>query len=136
MAVTKESFEEHRKKYGVTYMINFFGSLLPVAALALMFVTQFGKLATDVELATAMSSHMTGKHTTTDREIQQIQGDVDSILILSLQDRIEKLLLAECKNPALRASLETTIRQLIRDYNSKSKIPYDRPDCQQLELTK
>lgn len=125
MATRAESIYEHRKKYGVTYMINFFGSILPVATLLGVVYTQFGTIVTEPELVSRIKSHETVRHT-------ELEKTVNSIYLLNLQTRIEAQIRTICENPNLRTALEQTINALIRDYNAVSDIPYIRPSCLQL----
>jgi len=133
VGVTTEKLHEHSQKYRVTYMINFFASILPVMAVVGIVWTQFDKLVLTDELNTALANHRTSEtHTASEQEIEQINGKVDTILLLNMQDRIEKMLRAVCTNPNMRDALDPTVRSLIQEYNKISGIPYVRPTCNQL----
>jgi hypothetical protein len=91
--------------------------------------SKIDQYATDMEVISHIDSHLTANH-------EQLERTVDSIYLLNLQQRIEQLIRAECLDPSLRPVLEPEIRNLIREYNNISSVPYTRPTCQALQASR
>lgn len=133
MAMTKEAFEKHRSKHGVTYMINFLTSILPAITVVGIIWSQIDKIVTTDDMSDAITSHFTGEiHPMAESQIKDINKKLDRGLALNLQARIEKLLLAQCKNPELRDLLAETLRNLVAEYEAVSSHAYIQPNCIQL----
>lgn len=125
---TAGRFSDHKEKHGVTYMISTFGSIIPIVMFLVFLNTKVELYSTDVEVQASITAHLDANH-------QELERTVDSIYLLNLQDRIEKLIRAECQSPDLRTVLEPEIRSLIRNYNEISSVPYVRPSCAALQAT-
>ena len=122
--------QEHKERYGVTYMINLFGSVIPILMFLVYANGKISQVATDVEVGNivtdAIVAHEVQKH-------EEMESRVDQLYLLNLQQRIEQLIRAQCNNAQLRSVLEPEINSLIRDYNEVAPVPYQRPSCQILQ---
>lgn len=133
MVASIDTIKQHGKENRGTYMINLFGSVIPIIMFLLFASTQLNGLATEKEVSTLINGHLnTGMHPAADLAIGDVQGQLNNILSIAIEERIEKQLKIVCENPRLRDAIEPTVKQLIRDYNAVSKIPYARPTCAQL----
>ena len=128
-----DSIKDHGKANRGTYMINLFGSVIPIIMFLVYASTQIGGLATEKEVKNFIIDHTeAGMHPAGDLAVGDVQKQLDSILSFQIEERIEKQLKVVCQNPTLRDALEPTIKQLIRDFNRVSPRPYVRPSCEQL----
>lgn len=133
MVASTEALREHKQKYGVTYMINLFGSVIPIVMFLIYASTQISNLATQLEVQELIDTHnISDMHPAAQSAVNQVDRKIDSILLFQLEDRIEKQIRVVCQNPDLRGQLEGTIRGLIQQYNDISPRPYQRPTCAQL----
>jgi len=130
-----DSVKEHGKANKGTYMINLFGSVIPIIMFLVYASSQIGGLATEKEVNMYISDHNTGMHPAGEVAVGEIQEQLNNIQSFQIEERIEKHLKLICENSELRDALEPTVKQLIRDYNSMSKVRYVRPNCAQLGVT-
>ena len=73
MAVTAESISRHKKEYGVTYMIGFLSSTIPVIAAIWHLSGEFDDLSTDMERQSAINRHsQEGEHPKTVEAISRV----------------------------------------------------------------
>ena len=128
-----DTVSSHAKANRGTYMINLFGSVIPIIMFLVYASTQIGGLATEKEVKSYITEHTEeGMHPDAKRAVGEVQGQLDSILSFQIEERIEKQIKVVCTNPELRDALEPSIKQLIRDFNKVSPRPYTRPSCAQL----
>ncbi len=128
-----ETVTTHAKANKVTYMINIFGSIIPIITFLVYASTQIDELATEKEVGMYISTHnQSGMHPKAVAAVDGVQGQLNNILSFQIEERIEKQLKVVCENPELRDALEPTIKQLIRDYNAVAPTVYVRPSCTQL----
>lgn len=132
MVMSVDTVVEHKKKHGATYMINLFGSVIPIIMFLVYASTQLSGLASETEVANLIATHDGGMHPSAEEAVGNVQGQLNSILANQIEVKIEKNLKIVCENPHLRDALESTIKGLIRDYNKVSDVRYVRPSCQQL----
>lgn len=124
--IEPKKLTEHREKYGATYVINLFGSVIPIIMFLVYANQKIDNVATDIEVANLITDSIVAHEV---QSHEELEGKVDQLYLLNLQQRIEQLIRAECNNPNLRSALEPEINSLIRDYNSVSLVPYQRPSC-------
>jgi len=123
----------HVKEHKVSYLINIFGSVIPILMFLVYGMTAMDSLATEAEVDTKIDVHYNGgAHPAAIAELNDVQGQLNDIRSFQIEERIEKQLRLVCEHPELRASLEESIRQLIRDFNKVSTHVYVRPSCIQL----
>ena len=127
-----ETVSAHAKANKGTYMINLFGSVIPIIMFLGYASTQIGGLATEKEVSKYISVHNSGMHPAGVLAVGEIQEQLNNIQSFQIEERIEKQLKVICENPQLRDALEPTIKQLIREYNLISPSNYNRPSCAQL----
>lgn len=133
MVASIDTVQEHTKKYKGTYMINLFGSVIPIIMFLVYASTTIDGLATETEVANLISTHNDfSMHPSAKTAVGDVQQQLNNIQSFQIEERIEKHLKIVCENPTLRDALEPTIKQLIRDYNAVSNVAYTRPSCQQL----
>ena len=132
MNPTIETVSSHAKANKVTYMINLFGSVIPILMFLGFASTQIGSLATEKEVNKYIQTHDSGMHPASKLAVGEIQQQLNNIQSFQIEERIEKQLKVICENPQLRDALEPTIKQLIREYNLISPSNYTRPSCAQL----
>ena len=131
--VPTEQIAQHTKENRVTYMINLFGSVIPIIMFMGYASTQIGDLATDSELESQIHQHlMTDAHPMTDDAIDKIQGQLNSILLYQIAERIESLLRIKCENP--EAPVDDALRALIQQYDEVAgrNNRYIRLTCEEL----
>lgn len=130
------SITQHGRDNRSTYMINLFGSVIPIIMFLIYATSVIGDLATEDEVEMYITDHQeTGMHPAADAAVGDVQRQLDSILSFQIEERIEKQLKIVCQNPELRDAIEPTVKQLIRDYNRVSPRPYIRPSCEQLGVS-
>jgi len=128
-----DTITEHGKANRGTYMINLFGSIIPIIMFLVYASTVVSVLATEDEVNLLIRSHnSTDMHPAANKAVGEVQKQLDNILAFQIEERIEKQLIVVCRNPTLRNNLEPSIKQLIRSYNNVSELPYVRPTCAQL----
>ena len=133
MNETIETMSSHAKANKGTYMINLFGSIIPIIVFLIYASTQISSLATEDEVGLLIRSHTSaGMHPAGVTAVGNIQEQLNNIQSFQIEERIEKHLKLICENSDLRDALEPTVKQLIRDYNAVSKVRYERPSCTQL----
>ena len=116
-----------------TYMINLFGSIIPIIMFLVYASTQLSSLATESEVGLLIRNHTSaGMHPAGIVAVGNIQDQLNNIQSFQIEERIEKHIKLICENEDLRDALEPTIKLLIRDYNDVSEIRYTRPSCAQL----
>lgn len=132
-----DTVSSHARANKGTYMINLFGSVIPIIMFLVYASTQIGGLATEKEVRGYITTHTeAGMHPMAVEAVGEVQGQLDSILSFQIEERIEKQIKVVCMNPTLRDALEPTIKQLIRDYNKVAPRAYVRPTCEQLGAVK
>jgi len=128
-----DTITAHAQANRGTYMINIFGSIIPIIMFLIFAGVKLDGLATEKEVGRYITSHSdAGMHPAADLAVGEVQKQLDNILSFQIEERIEKQLKVVCQNPELRDALEPTIKQLIRDYNDVSPRAYVRPSCVQL----
>ena len=133
MAANIDSVTAHGRENKATYMINLFGSIIPLISFLVYASTQVSNLASETEVTNLIKTHLhAGAHPEATRELENVQGQLNSILANQIELRIEAQLKIICANSELRSALEPTVKQLIRDYNGVAKKDYERPSCIQL----
>lgn len=136
MASKVDTITAHGKANRSTYMINLFGSVIPIIMFLLFASTQIQGLATETEVVDLITVHnVIGMHPKAQLAVGDVQRQLNNILSFQIEERIEKQLKIVCQNPNLRDAIEPTVRQLIRDYDSVANRPYVRPSCEQLGVS-
>ena len=136
MVTSIDTVSEHGKRYKGTYMINLFGSVIPIVMFLTYASTQLNGLATEDEVNNLIGVHTNqSMHPLAEAAVSNVQGQLDNILSIQIEERIEKQIKVVCMNKNLRDVLEPTIKQLIRDYNKVSNPDYVRPSCEQLGVS-
>jgi len=133
MTASVDSITLHAKENRSTYMINLFGSIIPILTFLIYAATKVDGLATDSEVVDLIITHNVEEmHPKAEIAVGNVQQQLDRMLSIQIEERIEKQLKIICENPQLRNALEPNIKQLIRDYNGVSPVRYVRPSCAQL----
>ncbi len=128
-----DTITAHGRENKGTYMINLFGSIIPILMFLVYASTKLGGLATEAEVTTFIETHNSGgMHPSANEAVGDVQKQLDRMLSFQIEERIEKQLIIVCQNPQLRNAIEPTVKQLIRDYDAVSPRPYIRPSCIQL----
>ena len=136
MGYDVSTVSSHAKANKGTYMINLFGSIIPIIMFLAYASTQIGSLATEDEVTLLIRSHTSaGMHPAGITAVGNIQEQLNSIQSFQIEERIEKHLKLICENSSLRNALEPTVKQLIRDYDKVSLRAYVRPTCEQLGVS-
>jgi len=129
----KETIIEHKQKYGVAWMINIFGSIIPIVMFMVYMGTQISALATDEEVLMIMREHESGLHprAASAASVEAIQEQLVEIQLSQMDEKIRQLLRVVCEKPELYGQLEPTIRQAISDYEKKAGdgTTYQQPTC-------
>jgi len=126
----------HIKENKVPYLINLFGSVIPILMFLIYGMGTVDSLATEKEVDDKIDYHLAQQtHPISVAVDQGIQKQLNNIQSFQIEERIEKQLIIVCRNPSLRDALEPSIRQLIRDYNAISPTLYRRPTCEQLGVS-
>lgn len=133
MNSTIDTMSSHAKANRGTYMINLFGSIIPIIMFLVYATSVVDSLATEDEVGLLIRSHTgAGMHPAGVDAVGDIQEQLNNIQSFQIEERIEKHLKLICENNDLRDALEPTVKQLIRDYNAVSTVRYIRPSCPQL----
>ncbi len=128
-----DTIASHGRDNRGTYMINLFGSIIPIIVFLIYASTQISSLATEDEVGLLIRSHTSaGMHPAGITAVGDIQDQLNNIQSFQIEERIEKHIKLVCENEDLRDALEPTIKLLIRNYNQVSTVRYVRPDCAQL----
>ena len=132
-STTIDTVSEHARANKGTYLINLFGSIVPIILFLIYATSVVGSLATEDEVGLLIRSHTTaGMHPAGITAVGNIQDQLNSIQSFQIEERIEKHIKLICENENLRDALEPTVKRLIRDYNKVSEVKYERPSCEQL----
>ena len=133
MSPKSNVISEHVQVNRGTYMINLFGSIIPIIMFLVYATSVVDGLATEDEVNLLIRSHTSvGMHPAGVAAVGDIQDQLNNIQSFQIEERIEKHIKLICENEDLRDALEPTIKLLIRDYNDISKVRYIRPTCAQL----
>ena len=128
-----DTITTHGRANRGTYMINLFGSIIPIIMFLIYATTVVEGLATEDEVSLLIRSHTSaGMHPAGVAAVGDIQDQLNNIQSFQIEERIEKHIKLVCENEDLRDALEPTIKLLIRNYNKVSTVRYVRPSCEQL----
>ena len=131
--INVDKISEHHKKHKATYMINLFGSIIPIILFIGLVYGKVATLATTDDVHQMLNVHAnTEMHPLAKTAVGNVQYQLNTILAIQIEERIEKQLKIVCLNNDLRDALEPTIKQLIRSYDNVSATKYQRPACEQL----
>ena len=124
MAINTDGVKQHAKENKGTYMINLFGSVIPIIMFLIYAATQIESLASEKEVSRLITIH-------SESEMHSgIQEDLGSIKMYLIAERIEDLCKIKCRTPS--APVDDTIRKLIQDYDVISDTSYKRLSCLEL----